>query len=146
MIVRQAGLDDLDDLARLFDMYRGFYRQPPDVGLARRYLGERLARGESIVFLALEGDDAFGFTQLYRSFCSVAAAPILILYDLYVDAPARGRGVATALMDRARAFGESTGAVRIELETAIDNVTAQKVYERHGYVRNTTFHKYALTL
>ena len=49
-------------------------------------------------------------------------------------------------MNRARQLAEETGAARIELETAIDNVTAQSVYERLGYERNTRFYGYALTI
>jgi ribosomal protein S18 acetylase RimI-like enzyme len=40
----------------------------------------------------------------------------------------------------------STGAVRIDLETAVDNLTAQRLYESLGYVREQAFHKYSLAL
>ena len=51
--------------------------------LARRYLGERLDRGESVVFLALEDGRGFGLTQLYPSWDSLSAAPLYVLYDLF---------------------------------------------------------------
>jgi len=89
---------------------------------------------------------ALGFTQLYATFCSVEAAPILVLYDLFVDAEYRRLGVGKALMNRAQAHAIDSGAARIDLETAIDNINAQQLYEALGYVRETEFYKYSLTL
>jgi len=40
----------------------------------------------------------------------------------------------------------ATGAVRIDLETAVDNTVAQKLYESLGYQREQSFHKYSLAL
>ncbi len=147
MNIQRATLEQLDDVARLFDLYRQFYERPADLDAARDYVEARLANEESVIYLATDDQGrSLGFTQLYASFCSVAAAPIWILYDLYVDADARTKGVGTALMNRARQLAEETGAARIELETAIDNVTAQSVYERLGYERNTRFYGYALSI
>ena len=117
MNIQQATLEQLDEVARLFDLYRQFYEQPADLGKARDYIAARLTNEESTIYLAT-GDDGrgLGFTQLYASFCSVAAAPIWILYDLYVDADARTTGVGTALMNRARQLAEETGAARIEVD------------------------------
>lgn len=144
-IVR-AGEEHLDDLARLFDAYRQFYEQAPDLEGARAYLGERLANDDSVVFLALREGEALGFTQLYPSFGSVQMGPLWILYDLYVIPEARRQGVGRALLERARRFGTETGAVRLELSTAIDNGPAQALYESLGWVRDTEFTFYELEL
>ncbi len=147
MNIERATLDALDEVARLFDLYRQFYEQPADLDKARTYISARMENDESIIYLATDDTGAgLGFTQLYASFCSVAVAPIWILYDLYVDATARERGVGTALMNRAKQLAQETGAARLELQTAIDNVTAQAVYERLGYVRNTRFYGYSLAI
>ena len=147
MNIEHATLDALDEVARLFDLYRQFYKQPADLDKARTYISARMESDESIIYLATDNTGAgLGFTQLYASFCSVAVAPIWILYDLYVDADAREHGVGTALMDRAKQLAQETGAARLELQTAIDNVTAQAVYERLGYVRNTRFYGYSLAI
>src|SRR5262249_39592215 len=42
-------------VAPLFDAYRRFYGQPPDLDGARRFLAERLSRGESVVYAVVEG-------------------------------------------------------------------------------------------
>jgi len=95
IVVRQATTADLDALVPLFDAYRVFYRKTSDPELARTFLAERLSRNQSVVFLALRGNGAaVGFTQLYPSFSSAAAAPVFILNDLFVapDARRNGRG------------------------------------------------------
>ena len=64
MLVKRAGLGDLDDLAPLFDGYRQFYGQRADLAAARAFLSERLRRNESVIFLASADGMALGFTQL----------------------------------------------------------------------------------
>src|SRR5262252_8860136 len=76
----------------LFDAYRRFYGQPPDPDGARRFLAERLGRGESVIYAVVEDGRALGFTQLYPSFSSVSMKPIWILNDLFVTEEARRRG------------------------------------------------------
>lgn len=144
-IVR-AQSEHLDEVARLFDLYRQFYEQPPDADLARGYIAARMHRDESVIFLAEDAGRGLGFTQLYPTFCSVAAAPIFVLYDLYVDVPARRSGVGRRLMRYAQEFARAEGAARLELETAVDNLPGQALYESLGWVRNTTFYGYSLAL
>lgn len=134
--VSRAAHDDLDALVPLFDAYRVFYGQPSDPDAARAFLGARLQHDESVVFIARENGMPAGFTQLYPAFSSVAARRLWILNDLFVVPAARKHGVARALMDTARAFAASSGAVRITLETARDNRAAQALYESLGYERD----------
>jgi len=145
--VRRADAADSATLAPLFDAYRQFYDCRPDLDLAETYLRERLNRGESIVFLAEQSDGtAVGFAQLYPTFCSVEAAPIAVLYDLYVDAIARKKVVGNALLSGAEQFARDSGAVRLELATGKDNLTAQNAYESRGWRRDEEFHHYELGL
>lgn len=84
--------------------------------------------------------------QLYPSFCSVAAAPILVLYDLYVAPAARRQGLARGLLQAAREHGAASGAARLELATARTNLTAQALYASMGWQRDDLFLHYALSL
>lgn len=145
--VRTATLADIDSLARLFDEYRVFYEQDSNTDLARSFLTARLENGESTIFLATDdtGRDC-GFTQLFPSFSSVAAQPIWVLNDLYVDAAARKTGVGRRLMNRARDFARDTGTKGILLETAKTNRRAQALYESLGYEANTGSYYYFLDL
>ena len=141
----QGGLQHLGELARLFDLYRQFYRQAPDVEGAEAFLRERLTRGDSVVFVTfLEGAPA-GFTQLYPSLSSVLMQPVWILNDLFVTPDARRRGVAEGLMEHAAAFAKEAGAARLSLRTEVMNEQAQALYEKLGWRQNTAFLTYDLT-
>ncbi|MEE4146482.1 MAG: GNAT family N-acetyltransferase [Halieaceae bacterium] len=145
-IVR-ADREQLEPLVALFDLYRQFYRQKPDAALARKFIGDNLKKERSVVFMALDSSgQALGFTQLYPGWCSVSARPTWVLYDLYVDASVRQRGVGRALMQAAGKMARKTRASRIDLETAVDNYTAQALYESLGYERERDFYKYSLSL
>ncbi len=145
MTVRLATISDLDLLVPLFDAYRVFYRKASDLDLARRFLSERLRNNQSTIFLALQPDgSAAGFTQLFPTYSSVAAAPVLILNDLFVDPDARRRGTGALLLDAAVRYGRETGAVRLTLSTEVTNRTAQALYESRGWVRQTEFYVYNL--
>ena len=65
--IRRATVDDADAIAPLFDRYRIFYQQPSDPALAQRFIGERLQRDESVIFLAEAGGKvAFGHRHAHR--------------------------------------------------------------------------------
>ncbi len=143
---RRAGPHDLDALVPLFDAYRRFYEQPADLARARAFLGARLGHGDSVILLAERDGEPTGFCQLYPTWCSVSAAALFILSDLYVVPEARQHGVGRALMRAAEAHARAAGAVRVSLETAHTNVTAQALYESLGWRRDETYRTYGLTL
>lgn len=145
--IRRAQAQDLGALAALFDAYRRFYEQPADLALAHRFMADRLARGDSVVCVApAEGDALLGFTQLYPSWCSVEAGPIMVLYDLFVSPEARGQGVAQALMQAAEDHARAAGCVRVDLSTAHTNHSAQALYESRGWQMDRSFRWYSLAL
>jgi GNAT superfamily N-acetyltransferase len=144
--VRQATVADLDAIVPLFDAYRQFYRAPSDTERARRFLRERFEHNQSVIFLAFDGGRAVGFTQLYPSFSSVSMARIFVLNDLFVAPEARGRRAGAALLDAAADYGRRVGAVRLALSTELTNTTAQGVYEKRGWKRDTVFCFYELRL
>jgi ribosomal protein S18 acetylase RimI-like enzyme len=144
--IRQATLKDLDRVAPLFDEYRQFYRQRSDAAAARAYLHERFSHSESIIFIASRDSGAIGFTQLYPSFSSISLARIYVLSDLFVVSNARKQGAGRLLLEAAAEFGRAAGAHQLTLETASDNLAAQGLYEGCGWLRDTEFYVYQLTL
>jgi ribosomal protein S18 acetylase RimI-like enzyme len=143
----RADTAQLDAVAQLFDAYRGFYEQPSNLAQSRAFIAERMAAGESAIFLAQdEHGEALGFVQLYPTFSSIDAHRTWLLSDLFTTPAARGRGVGRLLMNTARAFALETGAKGLVLETATDNFTAQGLYESLGYVRDTGYYTYMLDL
>ena len=129
-------------VAPLFDAYRQFYGQPPDPDGAQRFLAERLGRNQAVILAVVEDGRALGFTQLYPSFSSVSTRPIWILNDLFIADDARRRGVGARLLRAARDHALQTGAARLILSTAGTNTTAQSLYERDGWRRETAFLHY----
>ena len=145
MEVVKANQEHIAEVSRLFDLYRQFYECEPDLDLATRFISERIERGESDIFVAMDGGTAGGFTQLYPSFCSVDAGKIYILYDLYVDADSRKSGIGEKLMNAATEFAKANGAIRLDLLTEDNNLAGQHLYEKLGYKRtNEEFFAYSL--
>lgn len=146
--VIQATSEHLEALAALFDGYRQFYGEPSDLDGARAFLSERIARGESVLFLALldlNGQEIpAGLAQLYPSFSSTSMQRLWILNDLFVALEGRKHGVGRALLRTAREHAERTGAKGLELMTARDNFAAQALYESMGWLRDEVFLPYTL--
>ncbi len=148
MEIIRAEIAHLGLVAPLFDQYRQFYKQAPDLHAARKYIQERLQNKDAVIFLAIQNNPgaALGFVQLYPSLASIPMRPIWILYDLFVAPTSRQHGVGRGLMDRATQHAKETGADSIILETAADNHAAQRLYDSVGYKRDDVFYRYALSL
>lgn len=145
--IRNAREGDLAFVAALFDQYRQFYEQAPDLAQAQAFIAERFAKQESVLLVAQ--DDAgvlVGFCQLYPSFCSVEARPIYVLYDLFVAPAARQSCAGRALMLAAEARARADGKARMDLTTAKTNQKAQALYESLGWVRDEVFYAYNRSL
>lgn len=145
MEIVKADREHIAEVARLFDLYRQFYECEADLALATRFISDRIERDESDIFVAIDGDTAGGFVQLYPSFCSVDAVKIYILYDLYVDASVRKSGLGEKLMNAATAWAMKNGAARLDLLTENNNLAGQHLYEKLGYKKtNQEFYAYSL--
>jgi hypothetical protein len=141
LTIDRASAEDVELLAPLFDAYRQFYRQPPDLDGCRRFLLERLERGESVVYLARQGGRAVGFVQLYPTFSSMSVRRLWVLNDLYVLPEVRRLGVGARLLERSKQLARDSGAAGVTLETAVDN-PAQKLYEARGWKLDREFLHY----
>ncbi len=140
--VRQAVLADLEALASLFDQYRRFQGQPGNLPAASAFLRDRFDHGESVLFIAFDGETPVGFAQLYPSFSSVTLSRVYILNDLYVAEAGRRRGVASALLAALEAYAWTFGAARVTLNVARDNTSAQALYQSQGWSQDQQFHMF----
>ena len=146
MKVRKANSTDLSQLSELFDGYRQFYQQNSNLTAARRFIATRLEKNESVIFVVESGGKLLGFTQLYPSFSSVSMQRLWVLNDLFVAGDARKQGVAAKLMAAAKKFATETGSKGLILETDLDNLAAQKLYDKLGYkLQNSTRHYFLAT-
>lgn len=145
-IVR-AELKHLEELGRLFNLYRIFYEEEDDIEKATNYITARFKNEDSIIFASRSQDSTLnGFVQLYPSYCSVSTIPILILYDLFVDESERAKGKGRLLMNAARDYAKENGYKRLELSTAKDNYIGQSLYESLGYALDKEFLQYSLEI
>jgi len=143
----EANIKHLDEVARLFNLYRIFYEQPDDLERAYNFIKARIEMKESIIFVSDNTDGTLsGFVQLYPSFCSVSTIPILILYDLFVDPDIRTKGIGRSLMNKAKQYAQENGFKRLELSTAKDNFIGQSLYESLGYEVDDEFLHYSLEI
>ena len=132
-------MDDSEVVIPLFDQYRVFYKQPSDIALADHFIKTRLENNESVIFVAFvnkpDGESAVAFTQLYPKYSSARAVKNWILNDLYVDEQHREQGIGQELIATAMNFAKQQGAKFVQLETAIDNFNAQRLYESIGFIQ-----------
>jgi len=143
----RADASHIDQIAPLFDAYRMFYQQPSNLSQSRAFIAERIARDESVIFLAQDTvGENLGFVQLFPTFSSIEAHRTWLLGDLFTTPAARGKGVGTLLMNTARDFAKLAGGKGMTLETATDNFTAQRLYESLGWVRDPGYYTYCLDL
>ena len=132
---------NLELVLPLFNDYRIFYKQKPNLPAAKKFLTERLEQKETTIFLAINENKGVGFTQLFKTFSSVNMAHFYILNDLFVSPEFRQLGVGEQLLTKAKEFAIENNALGLGLETATDN-PAQKLYEKLGWQKNSKFYHY----
>lgn len=137
-----AQLQDVKKILPLYLAYRAFYQVPESAEKAEKFLTDRITNHESVIYFVEKDGVPVGFTQLYPLFCSLEMKRIWLLYDLFVAPEARKAGVAQQLIARADQLAKETDSAFIMLSTATDNVKAQALYEKEGYVRDTQFFVY----
>jgi ribosomal protein S18 acetylase RimI-like enzyme len=138
--IEAASSAHLSELLRLYIAYRVFYGEAAEEERAIAFMRDRVTQSSGRYFLAWNDTSrAIGFMHLMPSTNTLAMRPIWFLEDLYVDVAARDQGIATALLSYAEEFARSTGAERLTLATAHDNVAAQHIYKKLGYVREEHF-------
>jgi GNAT superfamily N-acetyltransferase len=139
-----ASILDLDDLAPLFAAYRQFYIDhspqyahcPQSTEEARAFLAERLVLGDSRLYLARDtAGKAIGFTQVFVNFSSMDLCRSWVLNDLFVLPEQRGQKLGEALLTHVEREAKATGVGILTMQTSPENVTAHRLYQKMGYVR-----------
>lgn len=130
-----VGVEHVPRVAPLFDQYRQFYNQAPDLAGCTAFLTERMARSESVIYLCSANSTDAGFVQLYPIFTSVGMKRLWLLNDLFVAPTHRKQGVAQALITRCKQLAHDTNAAGLMLETGVLNHTAQQLYVREQFSR-----------
>ena len=137
-----ATAEDLEDVLPLFAGYQRFYTGTAQDDAKNRAFLERFVGGEAGRLLVARDDEtgvALGFANLYWTFSSTIAEEHVLLNDLFVSDDARGKGVGLALIEVARDVARERGSKSLSWQTALDNRTAQRLYERTEADRSAWF-------
>jgi GNAT superfamily N-acetyltransferase len=140
--IKKATADHLNELVKLFNKYRVFYKKDPDIDKAREFLRERLAKNESEIFVSFNASVMTGFTQLYPLFSSTRMEKLWLLNDLFVDEKFRSQGISVALIERAKELCRQSGACGFMLETAKSNIIGNQLYQKMGLEKDTEHNFY----
>lgn len=83
----------------------------------------------------IEGDGAAaGYIVLTACVSLEFRGPFALLDELYLDDEWRGRGLGAQAIDFAADWARSRGMAAVRLETAHDNLRAQSLYRKCGFV------------
>ena len=137
--VERAQARDAPDIAPLFDAYRSFFTAGRDLATSARFLSERLASAESVVYGARADGRWRGFAQLYPLWSSWYCARIWFLSDLSVAEDARGRGLGRLLVERVKAHAHETGASSVMVELPRSEPHLQAFYSSLGFAEDDVF-------
>jgi GNAT superfamily N-acetyltransferase len=134
LTLSKVGAPDLPELMPMLRGYCDFYQVNPSEGalLAMcQALIDEPAQGEQWIARDQAGTPA-GFATVFWTWQTLYAARVGVLNDLYVVAAGRGLGTGRALIERCRQRCGEQGAIKLVWETAIDNTTAQRLYDGIG--------------
>lgn len=133
-----ARRSDAGAISPLFEAYRSFFAGAAEADGAR-FLEQRLAGEESVVFAAWQGDRAVGFIQLYPLWSSWYCRRIWFLSDLYVEQSARRHGIGADLVRCVISFANETGASSIMVELPRPEPQLTAFYGKLGFALDEVF-------
>jgi ribosomal-protein-alanine N-acetyltransferase len=115
-----------DDLPTLYEIDQACFA--PGISYTRKELTAFIGHRDSQTWVAEEVEEIAGFLIAHRE-------PRKILHIVTIDVVKawRRRGVGSLLMDAAEQWAADRGLRMIGLETAHDNLAAQKFYAARGY-------------
>jgi ribosomal protein S18 acetylase RimI-like enzyme len=130
--IREAQPDDLELLRRLRDDFQRELGKPPFFDEPWESVADDVEHtiADGVALIAEDDDEPVG----YALASVVPQTPIRgHLYDLYVEAGNRGRGVGRELIAETAAHLQERGVTHLSLDVALGNDSARRLYERLGF-------------
>lgn len=144
-----VGAADVPELMPMLRAYCDFYHVNPTDERLRALASALIADpSEGLQLIARDspaGKDGaphvrgtpLGFATIYWTWQTLYAARVGVLNDLFVTPASRGSGAGRALIERCRDLCRERGAEKLVWETALDNTTAQRLYDGIGAEKST---------
>jgi len=131
MLIETVTAHTFERVMPLIADYQRFYKAEPDEARNRAHFGRLLnAAAAGIQFVALDdAGQALGFATLYFPLGSVTPGVSCLMNDLFVVPEARGQGIGRALIRHCLGYAQAHGFHAISWQTALDNQTAQRLYD-----------------
>jgi GNAT superfamily N-acetyltransferase len=144
VVIREAAQSDFDSWSELWTGYNAFYGRHGATALAPQITKMTWARFFDVyepvnaLVAELEGR-LVGLAHYIFHRSTILVAPTCYLQDLFTSEAARGRGVATALIEAVYARARAAGSPRVYWLTHETNHTAMRLYdqvaERSGFLQ-----------
>ncbi len=125
-----------EDLPLVLSLMREFYEEEGlifEAARAEQALKALLQRSELGQVLLFSDADAHGFMVLIVGFTLEHGGPYILLDELYLQPPMRGRGLGKAAMELAKAYAVLRGIKALRLEVHHHNPAAKALYAKAGF-------------
>jgi len=129
----RAGTPAVVPAARLFDHYRVHYGWPAAAGNAAVWLGQQLGLGRLMAWTVSVDGALAGIVTVAPMPASLALGTAWLVRDLFVAPDFRRRGLARALLEHVINEASAAGAIRVSLQTEVDNAPALALYRSLGF-------------
>ena len=144
MEVRHARSKDVPAFASLahdyaLENFRSIGQDPPSRAAVHRFVEAIAAeRIPGVQWIAVGDNGALGFATLWHGWSTLKAGPVGTLGDLYVLPGGRSAGVGSALFRAVEDYCRRRAYAYLTWETAADNSSGQRFYERMGARRDSS--------
>lgn len=138
--VVQADYADPVHARALIEMLDAYARDPAGGGEglsahARAHLvAELAARPTAFSVLAFDAGQVVGLVNCIEGFSTFACKPLVNVHDVAVAASHRGRRIAEQMLALVEQIARQRGACKLTLEVLSGNQSANRLYERYGFV------------
>lgn len=135
MVIREPSADDYSQWLTLWDGYNAFYGRDGPTALPREVTQTTwqrfFDRDEPVHALVAELDGRLvGLAHFLFHRSTISIAPTCYLQDLFTSEQARGRGVATELIEAVGEEARAHGSARVYWQTHETNDRARALYDR----------------
>jgi GNAT superfamily N-acetyltransferase len=137
---RPAETPDLDRILPMMSRLYGQDGLPFDAARSRATAEWLLAHPDSGGIWTIEVEGAAA-GYLVMTVCASLEfhGPFALLDELYLEEPCRGRGLGAQAIEFAAQWAQARGMAAVRLETAHDNLRAQSLYRKCGFILHDRF-------